>query len=137
MEGYSCACAPGTASPLPLACFRDPGGLQRGHACVGIEPLLLHTAGIDNAHDAVDRDGCLRDVGGQDDLVDALLGLKHAALLVRGDLTVQREDDVTTRAERGAAALEALLQRRDILPPGQEDERVSCNALLLHRSRLP
>lgn len=63
-----------TRSTFPLQRIgpRDPCVLQALHAFRSVIPFLLHLARVDDVNDVVDSNGGLCDVGGDDDLGDAL-----------------------------------------------------------------
>ena len=86
------------------------------------EELHLHLAAVDDVDDVVDGDGRLGNVGGEDDLGDALGGVvEGGALVLPRQLGVEGDDAVCRRAEDGMA-LQMLQTGKDLGPAGEEDE---------------
>lgn len=69
-------------------------------------PFLLHLAGVDDVHHVVDGHGRLGDVGGDDDLGDALGGpAENRLLLLIGQCGMQRVHHAPRRRPGGGAGV--------------------------------
>ena len=95
MKGEAGPNASGAPPPLLQIGLARPHRGVVGHVVVRREELHLHLAAVDDVDDVVDGDGGLGNVGGEDDLGDAVGGVvEGSALVLSRELGVEGDDAV-------------------------------------------
>ena len=103
------AYATGAAPSLLRRRVGDGDVVQAAHETLGVVSLLLDPPGVHHAHDIVDGDGRLGDVGGEHNLDDARgRAHKHPSLFLGRERAVQGQDPVRIQAKPPAAGVRAV-----------------------------
>ena len=103
------AYATGAAASLLRRRVGDGDVVQAAHETLGVVSLLLDPPGVHHAHDIVDGDGRLGDVGGEHNLDDARgRAHKHPSLFLGRERAVQGQDPVRVQAKPPAAGVRAV-----------------------------